>query len=187
MSRCSCSAERRALQDAFAHIALASDVDLVFEEIPQRAADRIKALLAVAALDCAVVDVVPKLNIGIERTRRLAPALASVKAKLGGEHVADDQRFAVETVWRERAELVLPQPDQPARSHLQRDETKWRDGIALYTPIGQARAGIEFGIDDPDFPERQLGANQRSSSSASCRAAGPRPSDRGRSDVLCPG
>ena len=144
------------MQDTFPHIVLVSDVDFIFEEVPQRAADRIEALLAVAALDRAVIHGVPKFNVGVERARRFAPAQRGVKAELGGEHVADDQRFIVEPVRRERPKLVLPQPDQPARSHLQCDETKRRDGIARYAAIGEPWAGIEFGIHDPDFAERQL-------------------------------
>ena len=105
------SAEGRALQNTFPHIVLVSDVDLILEEVSQRAADRIEALLAVAALDRAVIHVVPELDVGVERARRLAPALRGVKAELGGEHVADDQRVVVEPVRREWAELVLPQPD----------------------------------------------------------------------------
>ena len=38
------SAERRALQDTLPHIVLARDVDLILEEISQRAADRIETL-----------------------------------------------------------------------------------------------------------------------------------------------
>ena len=105
------SVERRPLQDALAHVVLAGDVDLILEEVPQRAADRVKTLLAVAALDRAVVHVVPELDVGIECARRLAPANRGVKAELGGEHVADDQRVVVETVRRERAKLILPQPN----------------------------------------------------------------------------
>ena len=115
----------------------------------------------------------PKLDIGVERARRLAPAQRGVKAELGGEHVADDQRVVVEPVRRERAELILPQPDQPARSHLQCDEAKRRDGIARYATIGETWAGIEFGIDDPDLAERQTGASQRSSSSSLTVAGAP--------------
>ena len=96
------------MQDTFPHIALVSDVNFIFEEVPQRPADRIEALLAVAALDRAVINGVPKLNVGIERARRLAPAFRGVKAKLGGQHVAGNQRFIVEPVWRERPKLVLP-------------------------------------------------------------------------------
>ena len=41
-------AERRTLQNAIPHVLLAGDVDLILKEVPQRAADRIKAFLAVA-------------------------------------------------------------------------------------------------------------------------------------------
>ena len=65
--------ERRALQDAIPHVLLAREVDLVLEEIAQRPADRVETLLAVAALDRAVVNVVAEFDIGIERAGRLAP------------------------------------------------------------------------------------------------------------------
>jgi hypothetical protein len=66
-------AERWPLQDALAHIVLASNVDLILQEIPQRAADRIETFLAVAALNRAVVHVVPKLDVGVERACRFTP------------------------------------------------------------------------------------------------------------------
>ena len=150
------SVERWALQNALAHVVLARNVDLILKEISQRAADRIKAFLAVAAFYRAVIHVVPELDVGIERTRRFAPTQRSVNTEFGGEHVADDQRVVVEAVRRERAKLVLPQPNEPARSHLQSDETKRRNGVTRYAAIGQARTRIELGIDDPDFTERQI-------------------------------
>ena len=96
------------MQDTFAHIVLARDVDLVLEEVPQCAADRIESLLTIATLDRAVIHGVPKLDVSIERVHWLAPTHRGMKAKLGGEHVAHDQGFVVEPVRRERAELVLP-------------------------------------------------------------------------------
>ena len=78
-------AEGRALQDTIPHIVLASDVDLVFEEVAQGAGERVETLLAVAALDRAVVHGVPKFDVGVERARRFAPAFRSVKAELGGD------------------------------------------------------------------------------------------------------
>ena len=134
-------------------VLLADNVDLVLEEVAQRAADRIEALLAVAALYRAIVDEVSELDVGVQRTRRFAPAFGDVNAKLRGEHVPDDQGLTVETIRRERAELVLPEPHQPARPYFQRDETKRCDGVALHTAIGQSRAGVILGVDEPELPE----------------------------------
>ena len=66
-------AERRALQDTIPHFLLAGDIDLVFEEVAQRTTDRIEAFPTFAAHDRAVVNAVPKLNIGVERACRLGP------------------------------------------------------------------------------------------------------------------
>ena len=60
-------AERRPPQDALARFILAGEVDLILKEISQRATERIKALLAVAAFDRAVINGVPKFNVGVER------------------------------------------------------------------------------------------------------------------------
>ena len=82
------AAERRALQDAVAGGILARGIDLIFEEIAQRAGERIKAFLAVAALQRAVVGAVAEFDVGVERAGRLAPAPSDVEAKFGGEIVA---------------------------------------------------------------------------------------------------
>ena len=98
----------------------------------------------------------PELDVSVERTRRFAPPQRGVEAELGGEHVTDDQCVAVETVRWERAKLILPQPNGPARSHLKSDKTKRRNGVTHYAAIGQAQTRVELGIDDPNFTERQI-------------------------------
>ena len=67
-------AEWRALHDPIAHIALVRGVDSVVAEVAQSARQAIETLFAIAALDGAVVGVVPKFDVGIETARRLAPA-----------------------------------------------------------------------------------------------------------------
>ena len=188
MSRCSCGAERRALQDPLPHVRLAHQVDLVLEEIAQRAADRVETLLAVAALDRAVVDVVAKFDIGIERAGRLAPSLGDVNAELGGQHVADDQRVGVETVGWEWAELVLPQPHQAARAELQRHQAQRRDGVTLHAAIGCARPGIELRVEAPDLTERQVAPviDRRRRRHHRCRPSAEHPSARDRSGARYP-
>src|SRR5215471_21012066 len=76
-------AKRRPLKDAVTHFLLAHNVDFVFEEIAQRPADTEKTLFAVSALNGAVVHVMPKLNICVERAGRFAPIARNVKPKLG--------------------------------------------------------------------------------------------------------
>jgi hypothetical protein len=116
--------ERRALYDPIAHVRLMRGVDPVLTEVLQRAGEAVEALFAVAALDGAVVHVVAKLDIGIERASWLSPTLCDVAAELGADGVADDQRVSIEPVRRERAELVLPQANDPARSHLECNEAE---------------------------------------------------------------
>jgi len=96
------------LEDAIAHFLFARNVDFVFEEIAQRPADTEKPFLAVSALDSAVVHVMSKFDICVERAGRLTPIARNMKAKFGGQHVAHDQRVIIKTVGRKPANLVLP-------------------------------------------------------------------------------
>ena len=67
-----------------------------------------------------------KLDVRVERARRLPPAQRDVKAKLRRECVADEKRVAVEAVRRERAELVLPLADNSAGPHFDCNEAERR-------------------------------------------------------------
>ena len=66
--------ERWALQDPLTHIAFVGGVDAIFAEVLQGSGESEKALVAVRTLRGAVVHAVAKLNVGIERARRLPPA-----------------------------------------------------------------------------------------------------------------
>jgi len=79
---------------------------------------------------------VPKLDIGVERASRLAPTFRNVKAKLGGEHIADDQHIGIETISREQTQFILPEPNKTVRTHLQRNKTKRRESVTLNAAIG---------------------------------------------------
>src|SRR6516164_1078309 len=62
-----------------------------------------RTLVAVCSFDGAVVDVVAKLDTGVERTSRLAPTLRNVKSEFGSGHVSDKQRIGIEPIGREHA------------------------------------------------------------------------------------
>src|SRR6516164_10985787 len=96
--------KRRALHNAITHVVLVGDVKLVLAKITQRTGNRIKPLVAVFSFSSAVVHVVTKFDIGIERACRLAPAKCDVRAEFGTDHVADDQCIGVEAVWRKWTE-----------------------------------------------------------------------------------
>src|SRR5262249_26696812 len=93
-------AKRRPPQSTVAHLVLANHVNLVFEKIAQCVTNAEKPFIAIAAFDGAVVHVMAKLKIGVERAGRFAPAFRNMKAKLGSKHVANDQCVTVETVRR---------------------------------------------------------------------------------------
>src|SRR5262245_22339677 len=97
-------------------------------EITERAVEAEKSFFALGSLGGAVVHVIAKLDVGIERAGRPAPAECNVRSELGADHVAHDQRAGVEPIRWERAELVLPQPHDPPGPHFQRDkaERRWR-------------------------------------------------------------
>ena len=148
--------ERRPLEDAIAHVLLVGDVDLVLTEIAKRTADAEETLFALAALDRAVVHVVAKFDVGIQRASGLAPTLRDVKAEFGGAEEAYDQRIGVEPIRRERAELVLPQANnRPDRISY---ATRQNGVIASPSlpPLALPWSGIVLGVDHPDFPERQV-------------------------------
>src|SRR6516165_6846173 len=88
--------KRRPLQDAVAHIHLARSIELWLTEIAQRAGERIEALIAIGCFDSAVVGVVAKLYIGVERADRLSPTLRNMHAEFGSGHVSDKQRVGIE-------------------------------------------------------------------------------------------
>ena len=69
--------------------------------------------------------------------------------------IAYDQRVGVEPVRRERAELVLPQANDPTRPHLVRNDAERGDRVPVSAAVGFARSGIVFRVDNPDFPEGQ--------------------------------
>src|SRR5262245_37331400 len=97
-----------------------------------------------------------KLGIGIERSRRLAPALGAMETELGGKHVAPEHRVSIEAIGREQPELVLPQADSAARPHFVSDQTKRRDLVALAAATRSAGSRIKLGVYDPNFPKREL-------------------------------
>ena len=45
-------------------------------------------------------------------------------AEICAQHVADEQRIAVEAIRRKRAEFVLPLADDSARPHFESDERR---------------------------------------------------------------
>lgn len=147
--------ERWALQNPLTHIAFVGGVDAIFAEVLQGSGESEKALVAVRTLRGAVVHAVAKLNVGIERARRLPPAEVDVAAKLGADHIADEERVRVEPIGRKPAELVLPQTHELAGAHFEGDEAERRDRVTLSAAVSQTRSGIIFEIDAPNFPERQ--------------------------------
>ena len=151
---------------------LVRGVDAVFAEIAQRAGEaRRSPCRGPPLFSGAVVHVVAKFNVGIERARRLPPAERDVAAEFGADHVADEQRVGVEPIGRKRAELVLPLADESAGSHFKRDEAERRCLIALSAAVRETRSGIEFGVDAPDFPERQPRQSEIGVASASSAAS----------------
>jgi len=118
-------------EDAIAHFLLAHDVNFVFEKIAQRPANAKKPFFAISALDGAVVHVMSKLKVRVERAGRLAPIARNMKAELGRQHVANDQSIAVEAVGRKPPEFILPEADKSARAHLQRHQAERRHGVAV--------------------------------------------------------
>jgi hypothetical protein len=74
--------EWRPLHNPVAHFGFMRSVDPVLAEVPQRAAEAVETLLAVAALDATVVHEVAEFDIGIESTSGLPPTTCDVKAEL---------------------------------------------------------------------------------------------------------
>src|SRR5262249_60610773 len=70
--------------------------------------------------------------------------------------IAHEQATGVEAVRRNPPTLTLPQPNGSAGTHFVRNEAERRDGIAVSASLGPAWSGIIFGVDTPNFPERQL-------------------------------
>src|SRR5262245_55481514 len=140
-----CAGKRRTLQDTIPHVALVGDVEFVFAEIAQRAGKRVKAFVAILGFGCAVVHVVAKFHVSIERTCGLAPTACNMAAEFGGEHIADEQRVRVKAVGWERAKLILPQPNDAARSHLISNEAERRYRVAVSASVGLTGSGIVLG------------------------------------------
>src|SRR5262249_56823915 len=102
-------------KNTLAHILLVRDVELILAKVAQRAGERIEAFIAIDGFDRAVVGVMTKLNIGIERARRLAPAKRDVGTEFSADHIADDQGIGVDAVRRKPPKILLPQTNGSAR------------------------------------------------------------------------
>src|SRR5262245_29704211 len=97
-----------------AYIGLVRGVDPVLAEVPQRAVEAEKTLFAVLRLGGTIVHVMTKLDVGIERAGRPAPAECNMRSELGRDHVAHNAGVGVEPVRREWGELILPSADDSA-------------------------------------------------------------------------